>query len=419
MKVRKFYAGTTREALRQVRDELGADAIILSNRQVEGGIEIMAVADMDVASLTTGSATASSSVAAIKPASTGKKQTAEAPRSLQENQVELSGQVEEFTREMVREIKFLRSMMEGQLAGFAWGEMERREPSKLEMTRHMLAVGFSPTLARYLLKKMPSGYDFDKGMRWLKAALMHNLHVVKPGDDIIEQGGIYACIGPTGVGKTTTVAKLAARCALRHGAGSLALLTTDSYRIGAHEQLRIYGKILGVPVYAIKDDADLQLTLSDLRDKRLVLIDTVGMSQRDRRLADQIAMLSGAGRAIKRLLLLGANAQGTTLEDVVQAYQVAGVDGCILTKIDEAVNIGGALDIVVRNKLPLHYVTNGQRVPEDIHLASPNYLVDRALKSMLEASSFTPRGDEFPLAMAAASHSWLDKERDASGAYGG
>ena len=422
MNVRKFHASTTREALRQVRDALGADAIILSNRQVAGGIEIMAVTDMDVSSLAgnpvspppakarpmpaelftraepvppppptaASSPVSRSQIAELqekgKPVETGNK---EAPPDL-------------MSQEIIREIKFLRGMLEGQLSGFAWGELQREEPAKVEALRHMLSVGFSPLLSRQLLDKMPTGYDLEKNLRWLKAALMHNLHVVKAGDDIVERGGVYALTGPTGVGKTTTVAKLAARCTLKHGPASLALITTDTYRIGAHEQLRIYGKILGVPVYVIKDEADLQLTLSDLQNKHLILIDTVGMSQRDRRLSEQVALLSGAGRRIKRLLLLSANGQGSTLEDVVRAYKKDDMDGCILTKIDEAISIGPALDVVIRHKLMIHYVANGQRVPEDLHLPNPIYLVDRVLKPVQGDSPFTPLEAEYPLVMAAA-----------------
>ncbi|MHB0984624.1 MAG: flagellar biosynthesis protein FlhF [Sulfuricella sp.] len=420
MNVRKFYASTTREALRQVRDALGADAIILSNRQVAGGIEIMAVADMDVASLTASPpltatapaakpkppaeglhpAPAPSSVAAPAPVSRAKiAELQEKGKPAQPEKEVLPG---ETSQEIIREIKFLRGMLEGQLAGFAWGELQRQEPSKVEAMRHMLNTGFSPFLSRQLLEKMPSGYDLEKGLRWLKAALMHNLRVAKAGDDVVEHGGVYALTGPTGVGKTTTVAKLAARCTLKHGPASLALITTDTYRIGAHEQLRIYGKILGVPVYVIKDEADLQLTLSDLQNKHLILIDTVGMSQRDRRLSEQVALLSGGGRSIKRLLLLSANGQGSTLEDVVRSYHAEGMDGCILTKIDEAISIAPALDVIIRHKMLLHYVTNGQRVPEDLHLPNLVYLVDRALKSVSDDSPFTPLESEYPLVMAVA-----------------
>lgn len=414
--VKKFYASTTREALRQVRDALGANAIILSNRAVAGGIEIMAVADMDVAALTAPEPAAAplwqpavmraARVAAEQPIPAQAAQpqpTQPTPSSAAPAEVSHAGAppvTDGVAQNIVKEIKFLRGMLEGQLAGFAWNDMQRREPAKIDILRNMLGAGFSPSLSHQLLDRMPAGYDYDKGLRWVKAALVHNLHAVEAGGDIVERGGVYALVGPTGVGKTTTVAKLAARGTLKHGADKVALITTDSYRIGAHDQLRIYGRILGVPVYAIKDEADLQLTLADLRDKHLVLIDTVGMSQRDRRLAEQIALLCGGGKNVKRLLLISVTSQGSTLEDVVRSYRGAGLEGCILTKIDEALAVGGALDVIIRHRLDLHYVTNGQRVPEDMHLASPAYLVDRALKAAREATPFALKDDDFPLFVA-------------------
>ncbi|MEO8165283.1 MAG: flagellar biosynthesis protein FlhF, partial [Betaproteobacteria bacterium] len=183
----------------------------------------------------------------------------------------------------------------------------------------------------------------------------------------------------TGVGKTTTTAKLAARCVVRHGAEKLALLTTDNYRVGAHEHLRIYGRILGVSVHAVRDAADLEIALSELRNKHMVLIDTVGMSQKDRHVAEQIAMFSGQGEGIRRLLLLNATCQGDTLEDVVNAYNKEGLAGCVITKTDEAASLGAVLDTVIRHRLPVHYVSNGQRVPEDIHPANREYLLHRAI----------------------------------------
>jgi flagellar biosynthesis protein FlhF len=437
MNVKKFRAANTREALRQVRDALGADAIILSNRSVDGMIEIMAVANMDVASIAT-PALASAPVISQprKPQVQPQRQepplnvASQEPRPLKREDISVLQRIRQeamldavspaaqqhfkplpssppspnamdgVVQEMMHEIRSLRGMLEGQLAGLAWGELQRNDPVKVEVLRHMLAVGFSPALSRQLLEKLPPGGDFNRGMKWVKAALMHNLRVVKEGDDIIDRGGVYALVGPTGVGKTTTVAKLAARCRLKHGANKLALLTTDSYRIGAHEQLRIYGKILGVPVYAVKDEADLQFTLADLQNKHLVLIDTVGMSQRDRRLEEQVALLTSGGRSVKRLLLIGANAQGSTLEDVVRAYKGSGMDGCILTKVDEAISFGGALDVIIRHQLSLNYITNGQRVPEDLHLANASYLVDRAFRPAETHASFSLEEGEFPLVMA-------------------
>jgi flagellar biosynthesis protein FlhF len=245
------------------------------------------------------------------------------------------------------------------------------------LLRDLLSSGFSAGLARNLVERLPDG-DARTLNRWAKKALAKNLPVAM-NDEIVSRGGVYALTGPTGVGKTTTTAKLAARCVVRHGADKLALITTDSYRIGAYEHLKIYGRILGVAVHAARDEQELKSTLTNLRGKHVVLIDTIGMSQRDKQVAEQVAMLAGAG-PVQRLLLLNATCHAETLEDVVKVYGGPEAAGCILTKIDEAPAIGAVLDVILRHKLKLHFVANGQRVPEDLHAANRNYLIDRALR---------------------------------------
>jgi flagellar biosynthesis protein FlhF len=298
-------------------------------------------------------------------------------------------------------MRFMRSLLEGQLAGFAWNDLQRREPAKLEVMRQMLAAGFSPTLSRRMLDQLPPEYDSGKAARWVKAALVRTLRRVAEGPSAIDMGGVYALVGPTGVGKTTTVAKLAAACALRFGAQRLALITTDNYRIGAVDQLRIYGQILGVPVFAINNERDLQRALADLKGRHMVLIDTMGMGQRDQRVAEQVALLSGA--RVRRLLLLSAAAQGHALEETVRAYHGAELDGCILTKIDESVMLGHALDVVMRHRLPLQFIANGQRVPEDLHPANALYLVERAFRAPAHFGDLAIDDAQWPLVLAGAS----------------
>lgn len=303
------------------------------------------------------------------------------------------------TAKLMDEMQVIKNLLERQLAGFAWGEMAREAPARALLLGEMLAAGFSASLTRRLVQEMAADLNQDEGRKWLTAAVNRRLRTLSSEADFIDRGGIYALVGPTGVGKTTTTAKLAARCVVRYGAERLALLTTDGYRIGAHEQLRIYGRILGVPVFVVRDGEDLRRTLEDLRDKHMVLIDTVGMSQRDRMVADQAAMLTRSGD-VNRLLLLNAGSRGDTLDDVVRAYGGEDLAGCILTKVDEATALAPALDCIVRHGLTLSYVANGQRVPEDLHLPNRKYLLHRAFKVGAGETAHSLRKDELALTFA-------------------
>ena len=203
-------------------------------------------------------------------------------------------------------------------------------------------------------------------------------------EDLICRGGMFALVGPTGVGKTTTIAKLAARYAISHGRNDVAFVTTDGYKIAAREQLETFGGILGAPVYEATDSENLGSILRGLSDKGLVLIDTAGMGQKDVRLASQLGCLSHADADIEVLLTLPANVQHETMQEIVAAFQLARPAACVLTKVDEAASLGGALSTIIRSGLPLAYVTNGQRVPEDLHFAHPRraWLVKSAVESM-------------------------------------
>lgn len=447
MNVKKFTAPTSREALRKVREALGPDAVILSNRQADGEIEILALANEDAASLAMPaphspmaepppmldlpSAAPVARAEAPRAAAPAPRAPAAAPRraaapaaapayasapvasaapAMSADQINamvaaaVASAKESAAAEMMgmmNEIRAMRGMMETQLAEISWGATQSREPQKTAVLREMLAAGFSASLARYLIEKLPANRDAADSMRWIKSVLSRNLSVMANEDALLDQGGVFALVGPTGVGKTTSTAKLAARCVMRHGPDKLALITTDAYRIGAHEQLRIYGKILGVMVHSVKDEADLRIALKELKNKHTVLIDTVGVSQRDQMVTEQVSMLQGAGANVKRLLCLNATATQETLNEVVRAYQGSGLAGCIMTKLDEAAAIGNVLDVVIRQKLNLFYVSNGQRVPEDLHLADPAYLIDRAFKLKRDVAASQFLDAELPLMMGA------------------
>ena len=412
MNIRKFVAPTARQALRDIRNELGDEAVILSNRKVDDGVEIIALANEEQLSGIRDQG------AGIRNQGAGAGRVSARPlRQAQDRHVGLKPDLPATVPQpsilnsessILVEIKSMHSMLRQQLAALSWNDAQQRDPQRAALMRRMLNSGFSALLSRQLLDKMPA--DNTQGEHWVKQVLRRNLQVAGEADDIVAKGGVYALIVPTGVGKTTTTAKLAARAVVRYGADKVALLTTDSYRIGAYEQLRIYGKILGVAVHAVKDADDLRLTLSALRHKHLVLIDTVGMGQRDERVGDQKEMFDAAG--VKRLLLLNAASGGDTLEDVVRMYQKTEgggqrtesmVIGCIVTKLDEAVNLGAVLDVVVRHRLVLHYMANGQRVPEDLHPVNPDYLLHRALKPAEEKTPFTMNEPDISALMAGAS----------------
>ncbi len=469
MNVKKFTAPTSREALRKVRDALGPDAVILSNRPVDGVVEILALDNDDVASLSSPSpesemaaprpqlhhmddlpaAPAAPAARTLHEAGAPRPYDAPAARSFSNIQAEpaaaadrpraaaparpampsfqdfeepapapqtyanrrapqpeapsldmaamtamMSAAIAQAKESaaaemqgMMSELRAMRGMMETQLSELSWGSTQQREPQKAAVLREMLAAGFSASLSRYLVDKLPAGKDAAEAMRWIRTVLARNITTMSDEDAILDRGGVFALVGPTGVGKTTTTAKLAARCVMRHGPEKLALITTDAYRIGGHEQLRIYGKILGVMVHSVKDEADLRIALKELRNKHTVLIDTIGMSQRDQMVTEQVAMLTESGANVQRLLCLNATSTNETLNEVVRAYQGTGLAGCIMTKLDEAASIGNVLDVLVRQKLNLYYISNGQRVPEDLHLADRAMLIDRAFRNKKDAAA--------------------------------
>lgn len=436
MNVKKIVASSAREALRQVKSSLGEDAVILTNRNVAGGVEITAVSADEIAAVTVplrAPRPESRAESRMEPRRSAPMPAAEddpgyrvslasagASQGSKRAQESIANRAHhphvDFSRTpapainpadmstaqvvpnaVMEELRALRQMVEQQLAGFAWRDMAEQDPARAALLRRMLDAGFSPAFARDSAQRIPAGIGDRAAVDWAQDALARELRSAAPSVDLIDQGGVFALVGPTGVGKTTTAAKLAARCVLRHGANRVALITTDGYRIGAHEQLRIYGRILGIPVHGVRDALELKSTLRDLAGKHMVIIDTMGMSQRDKNVATQAAMLTDA--RVQRLLLISATSRSDTIDDVVSAYGQAGLAGCIVSKVDEAVGLAGALDAVIRHRLPLHYVSNGQRVPEDLLQPNALYLAHRAFKGLPEDSPHRHRDIEPALMM--------------------
>jgi len=292
-------------------------------------------------------------------------------------------------------ISALRGALESRMDGLLWGGRQGpgREPAGAALFRSLLDAGFSTKLVRALVERMPEGMSAEAALAWARNELVTHLPVLGSEDEFLG-GGVYALVGPTGVGKTTTLAKLAARCVAREGREQVAMLTTDNFRIGALEQLQIYGRLMGVPAHSVRDAGELRRILAELGNRKIVLIDTTGISQRDRHVAEQAAMLCNAGKPVRRLLVLNAASQGDTLDEVAHAYRNGvgeDVAGCIITKLDEASRLGAALDTAIRHRLPIHYSSIGQKVPEHLELARADALIDRAFAMVERARAlYTP-----------------------------
>ena len=442
MNIQRFYGKNSREALSAVKKALGEDAIILSNRAVNGGNEIMAFKEEDMNAMITNQApqinadTAAISLlehinnksvqelntevdnadeiieieavaAKVKQQTTSidtvkatkQERSKRAPASLELPTDEATNQLIAHNNiaTMLSEMREMRRSVETQLTTISWSNMNAE---KSKILNRLLDAGFCAAISRQLVEKLPENLNDIDSLKWIKTVLSKNLNTLENETEVLDQGGIFALIGPTGVGKTTTVAKLAARYVMKHGTQDLGIITTDAYRVGGYEQLRIYGKILGVMVHAVKDEDDLKIALKELQNKHTILIDTVGVSQRDQMVAEQISMLSNTNSAIKRLLCINATSTGETLADVVRAYKGKDLEGCIITKVDEAATIGNALDTIVREKLKLYYITDGQRVPEDIHLANKQLLIDHAFQeSAKRHGAFQFSTEELPFVM--------------------
>lgn len=416
MKIQRFFAADMRRTILKVRESMGPDAVILSNKRVEGGIEIVAARDYDDSLLAKKNLDArvdADTTAQFDPATETETDAAEVKQVSRDeiwNDVKLSRHIPEpvvanapnqkarkkitkpFTHqqdepgitEMRSELKSLRGLLVNQLSGLAWGNETRYHPLRARMLQRLIALGLSPTLARKISEKVKESDDFEHNWRMALGELSHQLPV--QNDDIIEKGGIVALVGATGVGKTTTVAKLAARYILRHGKGKVALISTDNYRVGAHEQLRSYARILGTPISVTANLEELQEALRKFSNKELVLIDTAGMSPRDMQLNDQLAMLKEGDRRVRSYLVMATNSQRGVLNDVMRAFKPLSLAGCILTKVDETTSLGGALSVASENNLPVAYFNDGQKVPEDIHPARAHNLVSRAVSIMQHLS---------------------------------
>lgn len=369
MKIRRFTGTDMRDAMRQVREALGPDAVILETARSGTGVEISAAMDAGSDEATAPSTTRSQPPRVLAEADDGPAiridgggtpnggwyQPPRAPNAATASELD----------EMRDEMRSIRSLLEAQLGRLLWDEQSRQTAATATLLRNFTQLGLDPDIARTLTTRAVTDHPVGGWTAGLRT-LVEQVPVAAL--DVVTDGGVYAVIGPTGVGKTTSIAKLAARAALQFGPEAVGLVTTDTFRVAAREQLETFGQIMGVSVTGANDAQSLTEALAALQNRRLVLIDTAGMGQRDPRLPEQLARLAAADTGIATLLALPANTASGAMQEIVDAFRTAQPVGCILTKTDEATSLGGALSVLIRSGLPLAYVANGQRVPEDLHL---------------------------------------------------
>ncbi len=372
MKIKRFVAQDMRQALRMVRDALGEDAVILSNKSVEGGVELTAAVDLvehDVEE------TADQRIPTQqhKPA----RNESQVSESLYANHDDSAA-----LDEMRREMQNLRRWMQAELSGMSWYDLGQRAPHSQELLARLMSLGLSADLARSLSERVRDIEVIDQAWRKALYLLASDLRV--HDTDVLDRGGIVALVGPTGVGKTTTIAKMAARFALRYGHRSVALITTDSYRIGARDQLQTYARILNVPVRTATTPEEMEEALNMLGDRRLILIDTAGMSAAHERIIDQRETLMAAGHHLTTLLALSATTEAAAVQRALRLFADFRPDACVLTKLDEAASLGSLMSALIQADLPMAFVTDGQRVPEDLQTAKAHPLVTRAAELLNE-----------------------------------
>lgn len=368
MQIRRYESTDVRSAMAAIRNELGPEAVILSNEPRGEGVEVIAAVDYDE---TLWERNAAEELKLDDPettfASMAEPTSRYAALAADSEQVSAPAEPPIPNPSLSLELNEMRQLLENHLAALAWNDLNRNSPAKGRALRQLRRLALDTDVANLIGDQMPEVRDIREAWRLPLKLLAAEIPTAR--FDIAE-GGILALVGPTGVGKTTTIAKLASRFALKNRVRDMALITTDNFRIGAREQLLTFARILGVPMHVTENTRELRQRLEALQDKKLVLIDTAGMGPGDLRLATQFGMLRSEGIAVKTLLTLSAASDSGALRRAVDGFRDSQPVGFVFTKLDEAASLGPALSTLVRTQLPAYYFTDGQRVPEDLQAAA-------------------------------------------------
>ncbi|WP_122503537.1 flagellar biosynthesis protein FlhF [Pseudomonas viridiflava] len=418
MQVKRFFAADMRQAMMLVRDELGAEAAIIGNRRIAGGVELTAALDYKLSALAPRvpnmeledelRKTQSRIVSAQAELNNRSDSDASvnlqlfSGKSISATDTHIEPTLEEPPRpfayapapaaepaggqrafeSMRSELNGLRELLEVQLGSLAWTQLQGSRPQQANLWRRLQRVGLSGPLSRDLLSMIP---DIDEPRQAWRMLLAHLARMIAvPDVEPLEEGGVIAMVGPAGMGKTTTLAKLAARYVLKYGAQNIALVSMDSFRIGAQEQLKTLGRILNVPVTHVDPGQSLAQALEPLLRKRVVLIDTAGLQASDPALRMQLESLAGRGIKSRNYLVLATTSQKQVLTAAYHSYKRCGLAGCILTKLDETASLGEVLSLAISHELPVAYLTDGPRIPDDLHIPRRHQLVSRAVSVQMQ-----------------------------------
>ena len=459
----RFVAASAAEALKQVRRALGPDAMVLSTKETADGVEIMAITPDALDQLSSGairqgassggssgssgfsgelysapprrSGTSTPAIPhelvisdVIKsqrnldgspvytPEQLGRGKSGEsaaagaAAKSSASRDAEVaasalaaaSANAAEMNR-LVLQMAEVKNLLQSHLASNFWSNLQQNAPAHADVVKTLINAGFSPKLCADIVQAIPKEGDTAALLKRV-SDIVEALIKVQDPIDVFDEGGIFTFIGPTGVGKTTSVAKVAARCVLRYGRNQVALLTTDTYRIGAQEQLKVFAKILGLPVVSVRDSDDLAAKLKEASKRKIVLLDTAGVGQRDTLMVDQTQLLAKGSANSHRILVMSATTDLRTQEDVIMLHNRADsaekIKSVIVTKTDEAALVAPILDCLIRYELPLLFISNGQRVPEDLNPPNAQYLAHRAMRPRTMSGESGLASEQIPAVLA-------------------
>ena len=414
MKIRRFYSQNMRTALRHVAEEFGEDAAILSSQKTADGVEVIAALDYDQEllpsnyqgveqqpelNITQESIAQTSSIAASHAIESNSQYVIpkdeidnfqsvnnltnrSSNRSSKHQQVEKKSSYIEWSTDpslvaMREELGLMRTMMSEQLKGIGWQRFSEKDPTSAMLARRFSRLGINQAIISGLIPQVKKQNDAECCWQNLLALLAKSIAV--DGQDLLVKGGVFAFMGPTGSGKTTTIAKLAARFIIKHGVDSVALISTDNYRISAQQQLSSFARILGIPMQCVSAKLPLDVLLNQFKNKKLVLIDTAGMSRKDSDIVKQLVTLKHTSRPIKRFLMIPATHQSAVIQQSIELFKEYSPFSVIISKLDESASLGEVLSLTIANSLPIAFTTDGQRVPEDIRVARSHHLVSKAV----------------------------------------